>query len=419
MAAFWRGAWHTAATTAVLGALLASCAAPARAYSVLTHEALVDTLWNDAIVPALKKRFPDATEEQLTTARAYTYGGCIIQDVGYYPFGSHLFSELTHYIRSADFIETLVSESQTLEEYAFALGATAHYGADVAGHSIAVNRAVPILYPKLRAEFGDIVTYGDDPSSHLKTEFSFDVLQVGRGHYAPQAYHDFIGFKVSKDLLDRATRKTYGLRLNDIFGTLDLAFGTYRFTLRTLMPDVTKAAWKLKKAEIVKNEPGVSKKKFLYNLSKANYTKEWGTDYRSSGFFVRFVEFCVRLLPKVGPLRVLSFRVPTPETEKMFEKSFDAAVDRDKRSYADISNAQFRLSNRDLDTGDPVSPGEYRLTDLTYDKLLRKLADKKFEGVSRELRENILSFYAAMKTPDKHGTAAELAALKAYVPPAA
>ncbi|HEX4278489.1 MAG TPA: zinc dependent phospholipase C family protein, partial [Bryobacteraceae bacterium] len=117
--------------------------ATSQAYSVLTHEAIVDALWTDAIKPALTKRFPDATEDQLDEAHAYAYGGCIIQDLGYYPFGSHFFSDLAHYVRSADLIESLIAESRDLDEYAFALGATAHYGADVEGHAIAVNRAVP------------------------------------------------------------------------------------------------------------------------------------------------------------------------------------------------------------------------------------------------------------------------------------
>ncbi|HEY3826286.1 MAG TPA: zinc dependent phospholipase C family protein [Bryobacteraceae bacterium] len=388
----------------------------ARAYSVLTHEAIVDTLWNDSIRPTLMKRFPDASEDEINKAHAYAYGGCIIQDLGYYPFGSHLFTDLTHYVRSADFIRSLINESQNLDEYAFALGAVAHYGADVEGHSIAVNRAVPILYPKLARKFGDDVTYADNPPAHLKTEFGFDVLQVARGRYAPKAYHDFIGFEVSKDLLDRAVQQTYGLRLKEMFGALDLALGTYRFAVRTMIPNVTKAAWAIKQDEITKNEPGVSRRKFLYNLRKADYTKEWDGNYRSPGFLARFIGFITRILPKVGPLSGLAFKVPTPETEKMFEKSFDAAVDRDKRTYAGIGNDDFRLANRDLDTGQPVSPGEYMLTDRTYDKLLVKLAAKKFDGVTPELRENILSFYAAMKTPDAHGIEAQLAALKAFTP---
>ena len=240
--------------------VLAVCPPGARGYSVLTHEAIVDTLWVDAILPVLTKRFPDATKDQLDEAHAYAYGGCIIQDLGYYPFGSHFYSDLAHYVRSADLIQSLIDNSQNLDEYAFALGAASHYGADVDGHAIAVNLSVPLLYPKLRAKFGNVVTYADNPAAHLKTEFGFDVLQVARGHYAPKAYHDFIGFAVSKELLDRAYQETYGLKLKDMFGTLDLALGTYRFSVSTMIPDMTRAAWELKKAEITKDQPTVSRK---------------------------------------------------------------------------------------------------------------------------------------------------------------
>ncbi len=214
--------------------------------------------------------------DQIKDACAYAYGGCIIQDLGYYPFGSHFFSDLVHYVRSADFLQALIDESHDLNEYAFALGAVAHYGADIEGHSIAVNRSVPILFPKLRRKFGNEVTYADDHASHLKVEFGFDVLQVARGHYAPQAYHDFIGFQVSKDLLDRAFQRTYGLTLKDLFHTLDLALGTYRFSVGTMLPRVTKTAWALKRDEILKDQPTVSRKQFLYNINRANYREGMG-----------------------------------------------------------------------------------------------------------------------------------------------
>jgi hypothetical protein len=400
-----------------LGSLICCVfSSPAGAYSVLTHEAIVDTIWKDSMVPVLVAHFPDATPEQLTEAHSYAYGGCIIQDLGYYPFGSHMFSDLTHYVRSGDFIEAMVRDAQTLDELAFALGAVAHYGADVDGHSIAVNRAVPILYPKLKRKFGDEVTYGDDRKSHLKTEFGFDVLQVAKGHYAPQAYHDFIGFNVSKELMDRAFQETYGLKLKDVFGALDLSLGTYRFSVRTMIPEVTRAAWVLKKDEIVKETPNVSRKQFIYNLDKSSFTKEWGVSYKQPGFFARFLAFATRILPKVGPLSGLAYKVPTPQTEKMFEDSFDAAVKRDTNSMAQIKSGDLSVANRDLDTGKAVHPGEYNLTDETYDKLLKKLATKKFDGVTPELRENILGFYAKMKAPDRHGTASALAALKAMQP---
>lgn len=385
---------------------------PARSYSVLTHEAIIDTLWVDTIQPVLIKRFPGAGEEQLKEAHAYAYGGCIIQDLGYYPFGSHFFSDLVHYVRSADFLQALIDESENLQEYAFALGAVAHYGADVAGHAIAVNRAVPLLYPRLRKKFGNEVTYADSPPAHLKTEFGFDVLEVARQHYAPEAYHDFIGFEVSKDLLDRAFQKTYGLHLKDLFRTLDLALGTYRFSVSAVLPKMTKTAWTLKADEITKAQPGVSRKQFVYNVRRASFEKDWGSNYEHPGLGSRIFAFLSHLMPRFGPLQGLGFKVPTPQTERMFEDSFDVAVQRDRQSFANAKAGDLKLPNRDLDTGKPVSPGEYLLTDRTYDKLLLRLAGKKFDGVTPELREDIIHFYASMKSPDQHGIERQLAALK-------
>src|SRR5579871_1838751 len=375
---------------------------PAYGYSVLTHEAIIDSLWLDTIRPLLLARFPDATADQINEAHSYAYGGCIIQDLGYYPFGSHFFSDLTHYVRSANLVQALVEESRDLNEYAFALGAVAHYGADIEGHSIAANRAVPLLFPKLRAKFGNEVTYGDDPASHLKTEFGFDVLQVARGHYAPQAYHDFVGFQVSKDLLDRAFEKTYGLTLKDVFRTLDLSLGTYRFSVSKLIPTATRAAWDLKNKEILQQQPTITRREFRYNIKRASFEKEWGRTYQHPGFGARIMAFFFRLLPRFGPFQGLAFKVPNTQAERMFEDSFDAAARRDHQSFDQISKQSFRIANRDLDTGKPVSPGEYALTDRTYDALLRKIADKKFQGVSPELREDVLSFYARMNMPDAH-----------------
>jgi hypothetical protein len=275
---------------------------------------------------------------------------------------------------------------------------------------------VPILYPKLKAKYGNEVTYAENPAAHLKTEFGVDVLQVARGHYAPKAYHDFIGFQVSKELMERAFLQTYGLKLKDMFTTLDLALGTYRFSVSNMIPNVTRAAWALKKNEIEKDQPTISRKQFLYNMNRASYRKEWGTSYKEPSLLAKFLTFLTRVLPKFGPLSGLSYKVPTPATERMFEDSFDAAVRRDRSSFAEIKAGDLKIANRDLDTGKAVGPGEYDLTDKTYDKLLKKLAKKKFEGVTPELRSNILGFYAAMKTPDPHGTNRQLQDLKNFQP---
>ena len=202
------------AAAAVIMVLLMSSAA-LRGYSVLTHEEIVDLAWASELRPLLLHRFPALTEEQIKEAHAYAYGGSVIQDLGYYPFGSRQFSDLVHYVRTGDFVLELLHESQDANEYAFALGALSHYASDIDGHP-AVNEAVALRYPKLRAKYGKSVRYAQDRTAHLKTEFGFDTLQVAKNRYASDQYHDFIGFKVAQSLLERSFALVYGLQLKDV-----------------------------------------------------------------------------------------------------------------------------------------------------------------------------------------------------------
>jgi hypothetical protein len=364
---------------------------------------MVDTLWNGPMKAALHKRFPNATDAEIQQARAYAYGGCLIQDLGYYPFGSHFFSDLLHYVRSADFIQALLDESRDINEYAFALGAVVHFGSDIEGHSIAINRVVPMLYPKLKKKFGDVVTYADNRSAHLKTEFAFDVVQVARGRYAPQAYHDFIGFQVSKELIERAWQKTYGLNLESEYHNLDLSLNTYRYSVGTVLPEITRSAWVSQRKEIQKLDPHASRPQFVYNMRRADFNKQWGSNYQRPGCGARFIAFLFRAAPKFGPFKALAFKVPPPAALDLFEASFNAAVKRNEQSLSQVNSGSFRLANRDLDTGHTTSAGEYELTDRTYDQLLRKLSKTNYAGISPELRKNILDFYVRMNGPDPHG----------------
>jgi hypothetical protein len=380
-------------------ALLAPIVPRLPAYSVLTHEAIIDSSWDPAIKPLLLKRFPQATPDELVAAHAYAYAGSIIQDMGYYPFGAKLFSDLLHYVRSGDYILNLIRESQDLNEYAFALGSLAHYAADTNGHSIAVNPSVPMEFPKLRRKYGKVVTYEDDPTAHLKVEFGFDVLQVARGNYAPKAYHDFIGFQVSKDLIDRAFRDTYGLELKDVFSNIDLAIGTYRHTVSAIIPEMTRVAWNLKKDELIKAQPGVTRRQFVYNLSRASYHKDWDGTFEKPGIGSRILSFFIRILPKVGPLKSLAFKAPTPVTEKLFQDSFDKTMDGYRTLLKEQDARQLQLANRDFDTGKPTTPGEYRMADNAYAKLAQKLADKDPATVPADVRENVLAFFGDLNGP--------------------
>jgi hypothetical protein len=380
-------------------AVLLVLPAPVHGYAVLSHEAIIDAVWETHIKPLLLEKFPQATEEDLSRAQAYAYGGAIIQDMGYYPYGSPFFSDLTHYIRSGDFILALLRSAKDLNEYAFAVGALAHYAADNNGHRLGTNRAVPILYPGLRKKYGDSVSYADNPLAHVKTEFAFDVLEIAQERYAPDSYHDFIGFEVSRPVLDQAFRETYGLELRDVLLNEDKALSSYRRDVSKLIPKATRIAWTLKKDEIKSDIPDATRRKFLYNLSRSNYEREWGKDYRKPSLGERFLAFLYKLLPKFGPLKILQFKTPTPQTEQMFEASFNATLDRYRELLRNLRDGRLDLPNNNFDVGESTGPGKYRLNDEAHAELLDKLAENKFVSTTPELKGELLHFFADPEAP--------------------
>ena len=383
---------------AALGLVLLFFCHNAYSYSVLTHEAIIDSTWDSAIKPLLLKRFPGSTVDELTQAHAYAYGGSIIQDLGYYPFGSKFYSDLTHYVRSGDFIANMIREAQDLNEYAFALGALAHYAADNDGHRMATNVSVPLLYPKLGMKFGKSVTYAEDPYSHLKTEFAFDVFQAARNHYASDAYKCFIGFQVAKPVLQRAFEDTYGMRIEQVFFDIDIAIGSYRRAVGTILPALTKVAWQIKSQEIRKDAPGITRKNFLYNLSRSSYEKYWGATYQRPGIRSRMLATFFRVVPKVGPLRALAFKKMTPQIEQLYMASFNASIDRYRGLLADVGRGRLNLPNDNFDVGAFTRAGEYKLEDAAYAKLLNKL-EGHYAELPQDLRDEILAFYQDLSLP--------------------
>jgi hypothetical protein len=391
--------WRLLAIRAVTILLIVlMCSDGASAYSVLTHEEIVDLLWTDAIQPLLLKRYPALSENQIRGAHAYAYGGAVIQDLGYYPFGNREFSNLVHYVRSGDFVRELLLESQDVNEYAFALGALSHYAADIVGHP-AVNQAVAIEYPKLRAKFGNSVRYAQDKTAHFKTEFGFDTVQVAKNRYASQQYHDFIGFQVSKPLLERVFPVVYGVELKDVLTHEDLAVGSYRFAISRLIPQMTQVALQTHKKELMRETPNFARQKFLYRLSRSGYEKEWGKDYVKPGLGTRILSTLLRYMPRIGPFKGLAFNNPTPKTEDLYIKSINTTVDQYRAFLEAVRTDSLVLPNCDFDTGKQTKPGEYALTDVTYAKLLARLSERKFDLTSRELRANILDFYSDLSAP--------------------
>lgn len=389
--------WRSIGALLVVLALLVSCG-KLSAYSVLTHEEIVDLAWSSEIRPLLLHRFPDLTEDQITEAHAYAYGGSVIQDLGYYPFGTREFSDLVHYVRSGDFVAELLRQSQDANEYAFALGALSHYVADIEGHP-AVNTAVALRYPKLRAKFGNSVRYAQDKTAHLKTEFGFDTLQVAKNRYASEQYHAFIGFKVAQTLLERTFPIVYGLQLKQVLSHEDLAVGSYRFSVSRLIPQMTKVALRTHKRELMKETSNFAKKKFLFRLSRSDYEHNWGKTYTKPDFGTRALSFLLHFMPKIGPFKGMGFDNPTPKTEDLYIKSINATADRYRVLLEEVRAGTLVLPNCDLDDGKATTAAEYSLADEAYGGLLTKLAAQKFEGTTPELRENILTFFSDLTLP--------------------
>jgi hypothetical protein len=382
---------------AIVGVLLLlPCAPDCAAYSVLTHEAIIDAAWKENIQPLLLSRFPSATESELLQAHAYAYGGAIVQDLGYYPFGNRFFSDLTHYVRSGDFVLALISESSNLNEYAFALGALSHYAADTSGHEFATNRAVAILYPGLAVKYGLFVTYQANPSAHMKVEYGFDVDQVAEGNYPPHAYHDFVGFEVSKPVLERAFAKTYSLEMSSIFFSVDLAISSYRHATSSVIPSMTRVAWHLKKDEIQNSHPNATKTQFIYHMSKSEYRKDWGNIYEKPSVGARVKAFVLRIMPKVGPFSGLAFHPPTPAVEQLYMSSVNLTLEHYRTLLYAQQEGKLELANENLDTGSITTAATYKLSDDTYAELVEKTSGK---PVSEALRRDLLAYYADLEKP--------------------
>jgi hypothetical protein len=363
------------------------------ACSVLSHEALIDALWDVKLKPVLLSQYPGASEADLKTAHGYAYGGSIIQDLGYYPHGSKTFSDLTHYVRTGDFILSLIAESGDLNELAFALGALSHYSSDIDVHRSATNPGEAMLYPRLKRKFGPIVTYENDPAAHLKTEFGFDVLEVAKGNFAPEAYHNFVGFYVSVSLIGTAFHDTYGLDLSDLFSNFHRAVGSYRHAVSQTIPQATRIAWAERGQEIQTAKPGVSRKQFVYVMNRSSYEHEWGRDYDRPTAGEHAMAILLKLLPPFGPLRVLRFKMPTPAVETLFVQSFDKAARQYTAQLEAAHTRSLRLEDWNYDLGQPSKPGTYGLQDKTYAYWLGKLAEAQYRAVTPAIRTNLLTYY--------------------------
>jgi hypothetical protein len=392
------------ATVLTTVAILVLPATAAHSFSVLAHQAVVDQAWRNTLVPAIRKRFPNASEQDLNDARAYAHGGSHLPDLGYFPLGSRLFTDLLHYVRTGDFTRHLIADARTPQDYAFALGVLAHYTVDSIGHPQATNLAVPIIYPKLAKKFGRRATYADSPSAHLETEFRFDVLQVAHREQIPDLFEQSIEFKVPRDVLERAFQETYGLGLKDIFKDYDVALTTYRWGFRTLLNEATGIAWSLYREDIRSLEPRITRKQFVKKISRADFVKMFGSAFLEPGYLVRFVGFLGNVVPNVGPLKRLPFKPLPDRVQELYFRAFHDAFDEYVKEVELARIHSLRLSNLTLDTGRPSRAGEYAPADQAYLKLLRLHAADHFvrmpKSLARDMSHHFRDSNAALSFED-------------------
>lgn len=387
---------------AFIGVVMLLVAPLGFAFSFLTHETIIDATWVSGIKPVLLAKYPNTTEKEFETAHAFAYGGCAIQDAGYYPFGHPPFSDLAHYVRTGDFITNLIRQSRNVNELAFALGALSHYVGDTIGHMEAVNPSVAIEFPELAKEYGPIVTYEEGPHQHVRTEWAFDIDQLSHARFAPAVYLRNVGFRVPTQLLERAFYATYGLQLPSVIGNERHAVASYTWAVRQFLPRVSYAEVLLHRKSFPPDEDLPGFHTFEDRLKKASADNGW-EQYRKHKVSIRtrLAAFVIFILPKVGILSDLAIRGPSRESEEKYVEAVNAAVDRYQQLLGELGQKDkdgFSVPDLDLDTGYASKPGTYGLVDQTYATLLHEVTEKTAVP-PLGLRQNILAFYSNPDAP--------------------
>ena len=373
---------------------------PAGAYSLLTHEQLIDLTWQSSIVPLLRSRYPNITPEELERARSYAYAGSVIQDVGYYPFGDAFFSDLTHYVRSGDFVVHLFRDAKDANQLAFAIGALSHYIGDNIGHSQATNRAVPVEFPKLAAKYGPIVTFGEGQHPHVQTEFAFDINEIAHRRLAPVRYLRHVGLNVPTGQLATAFYETYGL--SEDFSkarSRRINVGGFRFAVRSFVPRIAYALTLLHRGSMPADSNSPDLQKLADEVARVAAENNWDQYRRKAGIGTYSLAGFIYVLPKIGPLKLLAIKGPTDTTEEEYVRSVNQSTDALNAVLGRFGKPRQTLPNRDLDTGAKVQPGAYRLTDETYAKLLERLAADPHHTVPPGLKSDIVNYYADPNAP--------------------
>ncbi|GAA4493175.1 hypothetical protein GCM10023172_01400 [Hymenobacter ginsengisoli] len=367
----------------------------AAAFSALTHQAVVDSCWTRNLVPVLERHYAGATPAQLREARSYAYGGALLQDLGYYPGNGALFSDLTHYVRTGDFVRALLEEARDRNELAFALGALAHYAADGVGHPVGTNAVTDLVFPELYPRLGTPITYAQAPHQHAQVEFAFDVAQVQAGYYRSEDFHEAIGLRVSRSVLERAFQRTYELRLGQVLPHVGPGLAAFRFVSAELLPAAVRASEYVPAGQL-RQLPAPERQRYYERINTGHFRRRRGPrpDHLSLGMHV--LVWLRPALPRLGVAPLLAFRPLPPAAFATMQASFGEALVRYQAMLAHLATP---LPNLNLDTGQPTRAGVYALADRTYAGWVQRLARTRHLELATAVQENLRLFYTAGPPP--------------------
>jgi hypothetical protein len=410
----------------LLVGLLAFVAPPhTYAYSILTHEQLIDLLWSSDILPMLHTRFPDARPEDLRLARKYAYGGALLADAGYYPKGEPYTANLTHYVLAGDFVTNLFRNATDVYELAFAVGALTHYVGDTIGHSTATNPSVAIAFPNLVKPGGTqigtdglpeaIVTYEDGEAQYKQVEVGFDINSLNHKRFIPKKIMDRIGFDVPLQQFTYAFYQTYGLQVDFTHTDSSLNLHAYAGDAKGVITEGIYAIASKHKKDGPDESSIAELPEFQAMIANAEAEGHWNKYKRAGGFESKAMIVVLGVDPAIPIARV---EMPITTTQRMYIRSVLQSVKLLKQILktpvapterfiplwpSDQSNSSpTSLPNFNLDTGHLEPSRAYRLTDDAYFDLLGRIVANPTWPIPPSTKTAIQTYFSDSDTGPKY-----------------
>jgi len=211
----------------------------------------------------LLKKIPAGKPRRIEQAQAYAYGGAIIQDSWLLPIRQPLFKR-PHAFTSAAAISSkaLLARRQGCPRVRFSPSVRSRITLRTTTViASAPTEPFPICYrppEEIRRQRFVLRTTG---WRHVKTDLVSTSTKSAE-RYAPDSYHDFIGFEVSRPVFEQAFRETYALS-ERVLCERKTKFSSYRHDVSSIQSHASPGTSRKTIKDDIQN---ATKRKFLFNL---------------------------------------------------------------------------------------------------------------------------------------------------------